>query len=98
MAFGVVAKHRDLFRGIVTVDGPLPRMREIPSGEPNNPLAVYTIVAAKGKSAKAVAAGNKRLRSGGVPSTEVKHEDEPRAITSKEREAIARWIDTLDRL
>lgn len=88
--------HRDIVRGVVTVQAPLPMQVQLPDTDPVYPLAVYA--ASSPASAVAITtAGMKRLRAEKYPVT-TKLLDRDRDLNEAELAELARWIDALDRI
>jgi hypothetical protein len=98
MAYVVALSRPDVVRGVAAVDGPLPRMARIPETDPLNRLAFYTALSTKGETAGAVEAGIQRLRALKYPVVVQDLGERGRYLTASELEALARWVDTLDRL
>lgn len=98
MAYAVALSRPDDVRGVAAVDSPLPRRAQIPETDPVNRLAFYTTLSTKGDSAPLVEAGIKRLRALKYPVVVQELGEQGRYLTAGELEALARWIDTLDRL
>lgn len=98
MAYAVALSRPEDVRGVAAVDSPLPRLAQIPETDPVHRLAFYTTLSTKGASAPLVEAGIKRLRALKYPVVVQELGEQGRYLTAGELEALARWIDSLDRL
>jgi serine protease Do len=98
MAYLAAFSHRDLVRGAAVVDAALPAQVAIPENEPLRRLAVFSTLAQHSRLASAVQEGVARLREQRFPVTV---REQPAAASTwddDERAALARWMDSLDRL
>jgi len=96
MAWFTALAHRNLVRGVVPIDAPLPQ-RAVVENDPVNRLFVYSVATKAVPSGAAIEAGHARLKSAKVPLT-TKSIDAERELNADELEEFARWIDTLDRI
>lgn len=95
MAWFTTLQNRNLIRGVVVVDAPLPPRAPI-ENDPVNRLFVYSF-ATKSQTAPSVEASHKRMTAGKVPLT-TRALAEDRDLNAAELEDVARWIDSLDRI
>lgn len=98
---GVVAyvfafANRDLIRAAAAVDAP--PVGNIPDNDPLLRLAIYSAGAKNSRFARQIQAGLAELSDMKYPVSVKPLGDEPRELNDLEREELARWIDTLDRL
>jgi serine protease Do len=98
LAFVIAFANLDQVRGVAVADAPLPSTLSPPETNPVQRLAIYSAQAARGKFKGQAATGIKRLRELKYPVTELSLGDAPRYLNADELSALARWIDTLDRL
>jgi serine protease Do len=98
MAYLVGFTHRELIRGIATVDAALPARTRPPANDPIQRLAFYTTTAAKSVLASQIEAGVKKLREMKYPVTVHSQGDQAGRLNDAERSELIRWIDTLDRI
>jgi serine protease Do len=98
MAYLVGFRHRDVVRGIVAVDAPIPGRVGGLENEPLLRLAVLTLSSPSSPFADRVAEGIKSLRELKFPVTQIERQATDAALTDAERSTIGRWVDNLDRL
>ena len=94
MAWLFTNQQRDIVRGIVAIDAPVPRGGAAPETDPQRPLAVYMTAGSQPRQAAAIEAQLERLRKAELPVT---FKDEP-DYGDEQRAETARWLDSLDRL
>jgi serine protease Do len=98
MAYLVGFRHREVVRGIATLNAPAPgRLRGL-ENEPLQRLALLAAVSTGSPQADRIAADIKALRALKFPFTQLEHTAEEGSWTAEERELIGRWVDNLDRL
>ena len=97
MAYLVAFSHRDVIRGVATVDAGLPLVSRPPGASPLEALFVYTAFARSSKSVKTIDAGVKRLKLLKHPVTVVETLIGG-PLSATRRAELARWVDTLDRI
>ncbi len=98
MASLVALSHRDVVRGLATVDAPLPGRLVVPANDPFTPLACWMAAAKQSPRIDAIQLGIKRLRAEKYPVTDLNLGDTPRYLEQNELQQLAQWIDSLDRL
>jgi serine protease Do len=103
LACAAAFKARQLIRGVATIDAPLPRTLKLPPNNPNERLAVLAIESAGSPLAPLLRQDLAKLTEAGYPVS--KFEIRPRAASSSDpkadaqiKDAIARWLDGLDRI
>jgi len=97
MAYLVGFSHRDLVRGIISVDAPLPPHTQPPPNDPVERLAILATVG-DGEKESATKAGVKKLRDARFPVTTLDKGEKPQALTDEDRATVGRWMDALDRI
>ncbi|MDP6443777.1 MAG: PDZ domain-containing protein [Pirellulaceae bacterium] len=97
MAYLTAASRLDVVRGVVAVDAPLPRRVRPPAADPQRPISFFTIGPEKSRLKAAIDATVKALRKQ-KHSVVFQQGGAAGKLSDAERSAIARWIDTLDRL
>jgi predicted peptidase len=97
MAYLVAFSHRDVIRGVATVDAGLPRVSRPPPADPVEALFVYTAFSRTSKSVKSVDAGVKHLKELKHPVIVIETLGTG-PLSASRRAELARWIDTLDRM
>jgi serine protease Do len=98
MAYFVAFRLREVVRGLVAVDAAMPGRLQPPDAEPTRSLSFLVTTAAKSRVAERIQQGIARLRGMKHPVTVQDMGDQPRKLTAKELEEVARWIDSLDRI
>jgi S1-C subfamily serine protease len=96
MAWFTALANRNLVRGVVPVDSLLPERATL-ENDPVNRLFVYCITSEKGQPKEAVEAALTKLKKWKVPLV-TKTIDKDRDLSGEELEALAHWIDSLDRI
>jgi serine protease Do len=98
MAYLVTFSQRELVRGVIAEDAPVPIGLRAPMPEPLQPLAILAIQARQSKLQSRIATGLERLRSQKIPVTVLELGDQPRPLSATERFLVGRWIEGLSRL
>ncbi|MCI0335588.1 MAG: PDZ domain-containing protein [Planctomycetes bacterium] len=98
MAWLLGLASRDVFRGIAALAAPLPRQAKVPLNEPSQRLAILAAMPAAKESAAQIARGLNELSDSGYPVTTISATEKSGKLTDAQRDELARWIDTLDRL
>jgi serine protease Do len=97
MAWKLGLASRDLFRGIIPSRAALPRQLRVVPNEPSQRLAILGLVPAETETAGQIARGLQKAADAGYNVTSITTLNSAGKLSSKEREEIARWVDTLDR-
>jgi serine protease Do len=98
MSYLLALAQRDLVRGVVAVDAALPSRVRVPDNEPLRRLAFFTTVARGSRLVEAVEQGVTKLREMRFPVTVWEDQAAATDWNDAARSALARWIDSLDRL
>jgi serine protease Do len=98
MAFLFAFENVERIRAIAAIDAAPPARTQIPTTDPVNRLAFFLGRAAKSPAAALQKAFLEALQSLKHPVTLQDLGDEPRDLTDDEVSALARWLDTLDRI
>ena len=98
LAYTLALGLRQSVRAVVTLDAPLPRTLRIPENQPAVRLAVLSIESQNSIFKPLVRTDIARLREAGYPVTQINLRDASSELANRNRDAIARWIDGLDRL
>jgi serine protease Do len=98
MAWLLGLSGRDVFRGIATSAAALPRQITPPPNEPSLRTAVFAAIPAAKDAAAQIAQGLEKLSDAGYPVTTITAVEAAGKLSDAQREELARWIDTLDRL
>jgi poly(3-hydroxybutyrate) depolymerase len=98
MAYYVALTHRDVARGVVAVEAPLPARLSAPATEPTQPLAIYSVVAENSTVADRVRQSVKLLDQRAFPVLSKELPGTERDLNAAERGHMLRWIDVLDRM
>jgi serine protease Do len=98
MAFLYGLENVDRVRAIVAVDAAPPSRVKLPDSDPVNRLAFFVAAAEKSPLAPVVKELTSALESQKFPVTRQSLGQDPRDLNDEEREALARWLDTLDRI
>ena len=96
MSFMTAFTHRDLVRGVASVNSPIPSSAPMVFNEPIQRLAAYIIGPKEGRLAKRIEVNVKQLGETKIPVTH-----QPTGQTEFDddlRSELLRWIDTLDRI
>jgi S1-C subfamily serine protease len=96
MAFLTAFRHRDMVRGVVTIDSGA--FNRPPDNDPIERLAMVIAVAEKSNLKSRITAGVKALRDLKFPVTMIEQPGEPRDLNDQELMNVAIWVDTLDRI
>lgn len=96
LAYRVAFAHRQVVRGVASVDAPLP-IAPLPN-DPLFRLAVYSSAATQAAMNRRIELGVKRLQAAKYPVTAKEQEGDSRYLNADELLEFARWIDTLDRI
>ncbi|MGE0608917.1 MAG: PDZ domain-containing protein [Pirellulales bacterium] len=94
MAYYLAMNHRDLFRGVASLDAP--PNGTIAENEPIYRLAFWTARSEAAPAVKVLDAGIKRLRDLKYPVTVLELGESPRDLSADEFAGLIRWVDTLD--
>jgi serine protease Do len=101
LAYTVAYKARNLIRGVVAVDSPLPRTLEIPDNNAGDRLAVLSIHAQETPLATLIRDNLETIAEAGYPVTRIIRRPGDAAdaneLDATTHAKIARWIDALDR-
>jgi poly(3-hydroxybutyrate) depolymerase len=97
MSWLLALSSRDIVRGVATTAAPLPRQVRVPENEPAQRVAVFSGLSGDETTNAQVAQGLEKLVDAGYPVTTITNSDRSGVLSAKEREELARWIDTLDR-
>lgn len=92
----VIGKRRDLIRGLVSINGTFPRGLSLPENEPLQRLAFYLFADDKPQLAAPTDKLAEALRERKFPAARGTSTDG--GLDEDQRDAVARWLDTLDRL
>ena len=87
-----------MFTGVATTGAPLPRTVKVPPNDPATRLAIYAGLPTDGGRLAQVRQGLQKLADAGYPVTAVTIASPEAHLSDNDREELARWIDTLDRL
>lgn len=98
MAAVTAFRHRDLFRGLVSVDARLVMGSRPPDNDPVERLAIVAAVAAESPAKPRIVPGIKVLRDMKYPVILLEQAGAPRDLNDEELKGVANWIDTLDRI
>lgn len=98
MAYYVAFAHRDVVRGIVAIEAPLPTRLAAATAEPTQPLAIYSLVAEESPVADRVQAGLRLLEQRAFPVWNGTYPGAVREPDAAALDHILRWIDALDRI
>jgi poly(3-hydroxybutyrate) depolymerase len=98
MAWLLGFSGRHVFRGIAPVAAPLPRQTKVPPNEPTQRLAIFSAVPSDKDVALQIAMGLQSLSEAGYPITAVTIANRDGELSETDRDQLARWIDTLERL
>lgn len=97
MAWLTALTHRDLVRGIASIEGPVPAGDAPPLfNEPLERLAAWVICAANSRASGQIKQNVKQLREIKIPVTH--HEVETAEVDSGRKAELMRWLDMLDRI
>ncbi len=97
MALILGFSHRDLVRGVIPIDAPFPLRAGISPNDPAERLAIHAILVKGSPVSAAVGNAVKALRDAKYPVSEAELAA-PGKITDEVRQALAYWIDALDRI
>jgi hypothetical protein len=98
MAYLVGMMSRELVRAVAVVDASLPGRVSVPANDPVHRLAVYTASARQTSARRKIEESVAALRDAKYPVTTVDLGEQSRYLDDAELAALARWIDSLDRL
>ena len=97
MAWLLGISGRQVVRGVAVSGAPLPRQLTLPPNEPTQRLAIFAAMPRASEVAVQIAQGLQKFAEAGYPVTTIDHENASEALSSGQRDELARWIDTLDR-
>ena len=89
--------QRDLVRGVIPVDAPVPLRAGISPNDPAERLAVHAILVKGSPVSNAIGNAIKALEAAKYPVSRTELES-PGKITDELRESLTQWIDSLDRI
>jgi serine protease Do len=98
MAYYVAFLHRDIARGVVPVNAPLPNRLGKPATDPVQPLAVFSVCSEKSAAFDRIVAGQEFLEKLAFPVLTRSLPGEERYLNEQELAELVRWIDALDRI
>jgi serine protease Do len=98
MAWLTAVEHRDLIRGVVSVDSPLPARLQVPANDPIERLAIYLALPKNSPTAAAIRNQAERLQAMQYPVHIEELEEDADQLSDNQTSQLIRWIDTLDRL
>jgi serine protease Do len=98
LAFLVGFEHRELVRAIVALDAVPPNRTRLPETDPVNRLAIFIGQADKSAIAPALKTLLTALDALKFPVTKKSLGEQPHDLEADELSALARWLDSLDRI
>ncbi|MFC1758951.1 PDZ domain-containing protein [Planctomycetota bacterium] len=97
MAMLTTRRNRELVRALALVDSSISVGRDVVT-DPANRLAIYCALAAETKNLAEAKTAIKFIKNQRFPVTEIDLGQQSRPLSDGEREALCRWIDSLDRI
>ena len=100
LAFAQLFRQPGQFSGAIGIDAPLPRTVKIPPNRPNARLAVLAVESRNSTFAPLVRRDLQLLEQAGYPASWLQQPDEvdpQQPLDAITRDAVARWLDGLDR-
>jgi poly(3-hydroxybutyrate) depolymerase len=100
LAYALAFSNRKWVRGVAVVDSPLPRTLELPQNNPNYRLAVLSVETRNAPLGLLIHRDLQNLAEAAYPATQVIRETDVETggvLDAASRDAIARWMDGLDR-
>jgi serine protease Do len=97
MAWLTGLASRDIVRGLATSAAPLPRQIRLPQNEPTLRLAIFAAIPTNKEASTPIAQGLEKAVDAGYNVTTISMTDTTEALSDRQREELARWIDSLDR-
>jgi serine protease Do len=100
LAYALAFSARKWVRGVAVVDSPLPRTLELPENSPNYRLAVLSVETRNAPMGLLIHRDLQSLSRAAFPATQVIREtdvEDGSVLDAAGRDAIARWMDGLDR-
>jgi serine protease Do len=101
LAYALALRGRNLIRGVVAIDSPLPRATDVPANSPAERLAVLAVESEGTPLSTLIRKDLQKFDAAGYPVTVVTRRSDqrtPGSLDASTRGKIARWIDSLDRL
>ena len=98
MAQLVAFQNAELIHAVAAVDAVPPQRVAAPDADPVNRMAFYFATAEKSPVRPRTEALIERLKEMKQPATVRELGEQPRQLNPKEREELARWVDSLDRI
>ncbi|TVS20205.1 MAG: PDZ domain-containing protein [Planctomycetaceae bacterium] len=98
MAWLTALGHRDLIRGVISFDSPLPARLQVPANDPIERLAIYLAFPKNSRAAAPIRNQAERLQSMQYPVRIEELEEDAEPWSDHQTSQLIRWIDTLDRL
>lgn len=98
MAWLTALGHRDLIRGVISFDSPLPARLQVPANDPVERLAIHMAFPKNSRAAAAIRNQAERLQSMQYPVRIEELEEDAEQLSDHQTSQLIRWIDTLDRL
>ncbi|MGC4004351.1 MAG: hypothetical protein QM811_15050 [Pirellulales bacterium] len=98
MAWLMAFQQRDLIRGVLAIDSPLPGGMKTPANEPVNRLAILVAAPDQGPFGARYGQLIKALREQMYPVGAISLGPSGRALDPAELTEVAKWVDCLDRL
>ncbi|MCC9604455.1 PDZ domain-containing protein [Blastopirellula sp. JC732] len=98
MAYMVAFENREAIAGVVTLTAPVPRGVQPPDNDPLHRLAIFTLYDDKAPHAAQLGKLDAALAKMKFPVTHRGTASGAEKLTADDREAILRWLDSLDRI
>ncbi len=98
MAWLTAIGHRELIRGVVSIDSPLPARIQFPANDPIERLAIWIAYPKESQLAKRIQTEVQSLEGMKYPVQIQELEGDVNQLSETQLSTLARWIDTLDRL
>lgn len=101
VAYTFAFKARKWIRGVAVVDSPLPRTLTLPQNSPSQRLAVFSVETENNSLTQLIHRDLAKLEQASYPPSQVVRRasagEKPDQLDGMTRDALARWIDGLDR-
>jgi serine protease Do len=98
LAWWLSLGNRELYRGAAVFGAPVPRQIRVPDNEPSARFSVLAGISNDAGAAAQIGHGLQKLTDAGYPVTALTAGDQSGGLSADERDELARWIDSLDRL
>lgn len=98
MAYVVAFENREAIAGVVALTGPVPRGVQPPDNDPLHRLAIFTLYDDKSPQGAQLKKLDEALAKMKFPVVHRGTAAGADKLTDEDREAIARWLDSLDRI